>query len=88
MTNESDRNSSGRSESESERNDSPDQNEQSTYQLRLPGFITDDEIGLGDMVKRTTSYLGIQSCGGCERRAAKLNRWLVFTPRQSRARGS
>jgi hypothetical protein len=82
MTNESDRNSSGRSESE--RNDSPDQSEQSTHQLRLPGFITDDEIGLGDVIKRTTSYLGIQSCGGCERRATKLNRWLVFTPRRSR----
>ena len=73
---------SGRSESE--RNAPPDQNEQSTHQVHLPGFITGDEIGLGDVIKRTGSYLGIQLCGGCERRAAQLNRWLVFSPRRSR----
>ena len=86
MTSKNVKDSSGRRESE--KNTLPDQSEQSTHQVRLPGFITGDEIGLGDVVKRTTSYLGIPSCGGCERRAAKLNRWLVFTPRQSRARGS
>ena len=30
------------------------------------GFITDEEIGLGDVIKRTTSYFGIQPCGGCD----------------------
>jgi hypothetical protein len=50
------------------------------HRVRLPGFITDDQIGLGDVVTRATSYLGIQPCGGCERRAAALNRWLTFTP--------
>lgn len=52
--------------------------------VRLPGFITDEEIGLGDVVKRTTSYFGIRPCGGCGRRAAALNRWVVFTNRQSK----
>ena len=47
--------------------------------VRLPGFIGDEEIGLGDVIKRTTSYFGIKPCGGCEQRAAALNRWLIFT---------
>ena len=51
------------------------------HQVRLPGFVADDDIGLGDVVKRATSYLGIRSCGGCERRAAALNGWMVFTRR-------
>jgi len=79
MTNESGRGSSGRSESE--RKAPPTQSEQSTpHQVRLPGFITGDEIGLGDAIKRTTSYLGIPSCGGCKHRAARLNQWLIFSP--------
>jgi hypothetical protein len=47
--------------------------------VRLPGFIGDEDIGLGDVIKRTTSYFGIKPCGGCEKRAAALNRWLIFT---------
>jgi hypothetical protein len=54
------------------------------HRVRLPGFITDEEIGLGDVIKRTTSYIGLPPCGGCERRAAALNRWLVFTNRRPR----
>ena len=52
--------------------------------VRLPGFIADEEIGLGDVIKRATSYFGMQTCGGCEGRAAALNRWMIFTNRQSR----
>jgi hypothetical protein len=59
-----------------------DKNKQATHRVRLPGFITDEEIGLGDVIKRTTSYFGIKPCGGCERRAVTLNRWLAFTHRQ------
>jgi hypothetical protein len=47
--------------------------------LRLPGFIVDEEIGFGDILKRATTALGVQPCAGCVRRAAALNRWLVFT---------
>ena len=49
------------------------------YRVRLPGFINDEEIGLGDAVKRMTYAMGIRPCGGCERRAAALNRWVAFT---------
>ena len=37
--------------------------------------------GLATSIKRATSYIGIRPCGGCDRRAAALNRWMVFTPR-------
>jgi hypothetical protein len=47
--------------------------------VRLPGFIKDEDIGLGDAIKRMTYAFGLQPCGGCERRAAALNRWMVFT---------
>lgn len=46
--------------------------------IRLPGFLTEKDIGLGDVIKRATSYVGIKPCGGCESRAAALNRWLMF----------
>ena len=49
------------------------------YRVRLPGFITEDDVGLGEIVKRVTYAVGITPCGGCERRAAALNRWMVFT---------
>ena len=50
-----------------------------TYQVRLPGFIGHEEFGLGDVIKRVTSYTGIKPCGGCERRAAALNGLVAFT---------
>lgn len=51
------------------------------FRVRLPGFISDqDVVGLGDAIKRVTYAMGIKPCGGCERRAAVLNRWLVFSP--------
>jgi hypothetical protein len=52
---------------------------QPVHRVRLPGFLVEEEIGLGDVIKRTSSALGIQPCGGCERRAAALNRWMRFT---------
>lgn len=55
----------------------------SPHVVRLPGFITDEEIGLGDVVKHITSSFGIQPCGGCEGRAARLNQWIVFRGRHS-----
>ena len=52
------------------------------YRVRLPEFILEQEIGLGDVVKRATSSIGIRPCGGCEGRAAVLNRWFVFSGRR------
>lgn len=49
------------------------------HRVHLPGFILDEDVGLGSVVKRVTSTFGIRPCGGCEQRAAMLNRWLVFT---------
>jgi hypothetical protein len=49
--------------------------------VRLPGFVGDEDIGLGDAIKLVTYAFGIRPCGGCERRAAALNRWFVFTGR-------
>jgi hypothetical protein len=56
--------------------------ERQPYQVRLPGFITDQEVGFGDAIKRATSSIGIRPCGGCGRRAATLNRWLTFSARR------
>jgi hypothetical protein len=66
---------------EEARTDQADKSERQTCQVRLPGFITDEVIGLGDVLKRVTYVVGIKPCGGCERRAATLNRWLVFSGR-------
>ncbi len=82
MTKKSDKNPPGKHDSKSR--DSSGNERDSPHRMRLPGFITEEEIGLGDVVKRTTSYFGIKPCGGCERRAAALNRWLIFTHRRSR----
>lgn len=51
------------------------------HRVRLPGFVLDEDVGLGDVVKHVTRTVGIKACGGCERRALALNRWLVFTRR-------
>jgi hypothetical protein len=53
--------------------------EHGPHRVRLPGFLVEEEIGLGDMIKKTTYAMGIQACGGCEKRAAALNRWMTFT---------
>ena len=53
------------------------------HRVRLPGFLLGEEagheIGLGDLIKKTTYGIGIKPCSGCERRAAALNRWMSFT---------
>jgi hypothetical protein len=52
-----------------------------SYPVRLPGFVNDKDVGFGDFAKRVSYAVGIKPCGGCERRAAALNRWVVFTGR-------
>jgi hypothetical protein len=49
------------------------------HRLRLPGFLIEEETGLGDAIKRATYAVGIKPCGGCEKRAAALNRWIHLT---------
>jgi hypothetical protein len=53
--------------------------ERQPYRVRLPRFITDEDVGLGDVIKRGTYAVGIRPCNRCERRAAALNRWMVFS---------
>jgi len=52
--------------------------------VRLPGFIVEKDVGLGNFIQRATSAVGIKPCVGCERRAAALNQWFVFTGRRAR----
>ena len=52
------------------------------HRVRLPGFLSEDEIGLGDVIKRATSYFGVKPCGGCQGRAETLNRWMSFSGRR------
>jgi hypothetical protein len=59
----------------------PDVSERLLHRVRPPGFLIEEEIGLGDLIKKTTYAIGIQPCNGCEKRAAALNRWMSFTRR-------
>jgi hypothetical protein len=49
----------------------------------LPGFILDEKIGLGDVIKRATYTMGIRPSSGCgcDHRASALNRWVVISPK-------
>lgn len=53
--------------------------DQSKPILRVP-LPTKSSVGLGDAIKRMTSAVGIKACGGCNRRAAFLNRVVAFGP--------
>lgn len=54
-------------------------NEHPPYRMRIPGFVSAKDIGLGDAIKHVTYGLGIRPCNDCERRAAVLNHWFMFT---------
>jgi len=49
------------------------------HRVRLPGFLIEEEVGLGDLIKKATYAMGIKTCSGCERRAAVLNRRVRFS---------
>jgi hypothetical protein len=55
--------------------------------FRIPVAVG-KQVGLGDVIKRVTRKVGFDPCGGCERRAAVLNRWVAFTPLNNSNRGS
>jgi hypothetical protein len=69
---------------EETRGDQVDKSKGQPYQVRLPGFISDEDVGLGDVIKRATYALGVKPCSGCGRRAAALNRWFVFSSRRTK----
>jgi hypothetical protein len=51
------------------------------HRVRLPRFIVHEPIGTGQLIKRATSAVGVRPCAPCEQRAARLDRWLRFEPR-------
>lgn len=51
-------------------------------QVRLPGFVPDEPVGLGDAVKRVTSMVGVRPCGPCQARAERMNQWMTLTGRK------
>jgi hypothetical protein len=57
------------------------QDQRVPHRMRIPGFITDTDVGLGDVIKKATSTARIRPCGGCTERAQRLNNWMVFSPR-------
>ena len=57
----------------------PKKEEQPAHRVRLPRILIEEEIGPGDMIKKATYAMGITPCGGCEKRAAALNRWMRFS---------
>ena len=61
------------------KDDNRQRNDSDPLRVRLPGFISDEEVGLGDVIKRATYAVGFTPCSGCEQRAAALNRWIIFT---------
>lgn len=54
------------------------------HRVRLPGFLIEEDIGLGDVIKHMAYTIGIKPCDGCQRRAAILNRWMTFTGHYSK----
>jgi len=54
--------------------DRGEEHQHQPHRVRLPGFLIDEEVGLGDAIKRVTYGIGSKPCGGCEKRAAALNR--------------
>jgi hypothetical protein len=52
------------------------------HQISLPGWIsTEEELGLGEAMKRVFYRAGIKACEGCNRRAAALDRNFVLKRR-------
>lgn len=50
--------------------------------VRLPKFLVKEPVGLGQIVKRITTSIGVRPCASCEQRAARLDQWLRFSPRE------
>jgi hypothetical protein len=45
-------------------------------------FVSDEPVGLGHVIKRATSAIGVRPCGGCTQRAARLDSRVAFTGRK------
>jgi hypothetical protein len=50
--------------------------------VRLPVFVSDEPVGLGEVIKRATSAIGFNPCGGCAQRAERLNSRVMVRRRK------
>jgi len=60
----------------------PGGSETPARRVRIPGFTAGTEVGLGEVIKRATTVIGMRPCRSCSERAARLDRWMTFTGRQ------
>jgi hypothetical protein len=51
------------------------------HRISVPGLVS-DEVGLGDVIARMASRVGVSPCDSCRRRAQALNSWVSFSPRR------
>ena len=51
------------------------------HRISVPG-LTSETVGLGDVIARIASAVGVSTCDGCRRRARALNSWVSFSPRR------
>jgi hypothetical protein len=56
---------------------------QAALKVGVP-FRLEEDVGLGDVIKRATAKAGIMPCAPCQARAEALNRRVVFTGRPPR----
>ena len=49
--------------------------EQALPDERIVNVISNERIGLGDLIAKSTSVVGIKSCNGCTQRQQRLNKW-------------
>jgi hypothetical protein len=47
------------------------------FKARL-GYVSTPSKGLGDTVAKFTRIMGVQPCGGCKKRQAKLNEMFPY----------
>jgi len=53
------------------------------FSIQVPGMIRGRSIGLGSVMKGMTSAVKLRPCGGCNRRASKLDELMDFRGRSS-----
>ena len=56
--------------------------------VKLPAAVIQKPVGLGDVIKFVTAVVGVKPCGGCQKRAEKLNQKLTFAPVNLREPGA
>lgn len=53
------------------------------FYIPVPGMRPGQSVGLGSVLERITSAVGIRPCGGCKERAAAIDRVIGFSRRKS-----